>query len=356
MHCQSQHFSSSISILPIASPRGESVLAVPPEFLRLARLAVIAGAALTTLIMSLVFGFVASGRWETFLVFFNRVSFDVKDPQFDKDMSFHVAVMPMLHFIQGWMMGLVIAILVAVIALYFVIFSLRGVKIVLTPRITGHIAILGAFLMITIAAAHYLDIFELVFSGRGAAPGAGYTDVNARIPVLWLLVAIAMVAAVGFAVSLYYGGLRLMIAAFSLWAVLAILAGAMYPVAFQRLRVKPNEFEREQTYVVRAIEATRNAYNLNLIAEKTFEDYTPKLDPETVADNLETIENIRLWDDRPLRATYNRIEAIQLFYNFVGVGRGPIPVPRRRLPPGDAIGQRAVPGRSSRGGPELGEP
>ena len=310
--------------------RGESVLAVPPEFLKLGRLGIIAGACLTTFIMSLVFGFVASGRWETFLVFFNRVSFGVTDPQFDKDMSFHVAVMPMLHFIQGWLMGLVIAILVAVIALYFVIFSLRGVRIVLTPRIRGHIAILGAFLMLTIAAAHYLDIFELVFSGRGAAPGAGYTDVNARLPILWLLVGISVVAAVGLAVSLKYGGMRLMIAAFSLWAVLAILAGAMYPAAFQRLRVKPNEFEREQTYVERAIEATRNAYDLNLVTETSFADYTPKLDPKTVANNPETIENIRLWDDRPLRATYNRIEAIQLFYNFVGVD-----VDRYRFPDGD---------------------
>ena len=310
--------------------RGASVLAVPPDVLRLARLGVIAGASLTALIMSLVFGFVASGRWETFLVFFNRVSFGVTDPQFDKDMSFHVAVMPMLHFIQGWLMGLVIAILVAVIALYFVIFSIRGVKVVLTPRIRGHIAILGVFLMLTIAAAHYLDIFELVFSGRGAAPGAGYTDVNARIPVLWLLVAIALVAAVGLAVSLYYGGLRLIIASLSLWAVLAILAGAMYPTAFQRLRVNPNEFEREQTYVGRAIEATRNAYNLEFVEEKSFADYTPKLDPKTVADNPETIENIRLWDDRLLRATYNRIAAVQLFYNFVGVD-----VDRYRFADGD---------------------
>ena len=144
------------------------------------------------------------------------------------------------------------------------------------------------------------------------------------------MVGISVVAAVGLAVSLKYGGMRLMIAAFSLWAVLAILAGAMYPAAFQRLRVKPNEFEREQTYVERAIEATRNAYDLNLVTETSFADYTPKLDPKTVANNPETIENIRLWDDRPLRATYNRIEAIQLFYNFVGVD-----VDRYRFPDGD---------------------
>ena len=299
---------------------GDSILPVPPELLRLARLGIIFGVALTVFIMSVVFGSVAQGRWETFLVYFNRVPFGVEDPQFHKDMSFHVAVMPMLHFIQGWFMGVVIAILVAVIALYLAIFAYRGLRFTLTPRITGHIAVLGAFLMVTIAAAHYLDIFELVFSGRGAAPGAGYTDVNARVPVLWLLVAIALVAAVGFAVSLYYGGLRLMIVSFSLWAVLALMAGAVYPEAFQRFRVKPDEFSREEQFIQRAIDATGAAYNLNspLLEELRF-PYDPNLTAETVANNPETIRNVRLWDHRPLRDTYNQIQTFRQFYNFVGV-------------------------------------
>ena len=300
--------------------RGESLLPLAPDMYRLARLGMIGGVILTVFIMSVVFGAVAQGRWETFLLYFNRVPFGVEDPQFHKDMSFHVAVMPLLHFIQGWFMGAVIAIGVAVVALYAAILSFRGVKLSLTPRIRAHLALLLAALMITIAAAHYLDIFELLFSGRGAAPGAGYADLNARLPVLWLLVAIALVSAVGFVVSIYYGGLRLMIAAFSLWAVIAVVAGAIYPEAFQRFRVKPDEFVREEKFIARAIEATRDAYKLNLIDERLFADYTPKLDLETVEENRETIiENIRLWDDRPLRATYNRIQAIQLFYNFVGV-------------------------------------
>ena len=309
--------------------RGESVLPIPPEMFRLARIGVIAGVVLTVFIMSVVFGVVAQGRWENFLVFFNRVPFGVEDPQFHKDMAFHIATMPVLHFIQGWFMGVTIAMLGVVVALYFAIFSLRGVKLTLTPGIRGHIAILGALLMITIAAAHYLDIFELILSGRGAAPGAGYTDVHARIPVLWLLVAISLVAGAGFIVSLFYGGLRVMIASFSLWVVLAILAGAIYPVAFQRFRVKPDEFTREEQYIQRAIDATTAAYNLDFIEEKKF-PYSPVLDLETVLDNPETINNIRLWDHRPLRDTYSQIQTFRQYYNYVGVD-----VDRYRFPGGE---------------------
>ena len=309
--------------------RGESILAVPLEVYRLARSGVIAGTVVVALVMSVVFGFVAQGRWETFLVYFNRVPFGIEDPQFHKDMSFHVAVMPMFHFIQGWFMGLVIAILVAVVALYLAIFALRGIKLTITPKITGHVAILGAFLMLTIAAAHYLDIFELVFSGRGAAPGAGYTDVNARLPVLWLLVAIALVSAAGFVLSNFYGGQRLIIASFSLWAVLAVLAGGIYPTLFQRVRVRPNEFTREEQYIDRAIQFTRAAYQLDVIEEKQFA-YTEDVTAETIENNPETISNIRLWDHRPLRQTYNQIQTFRQYYTFVGVD-----VDRYRFPDGD---------------------
>lgn len=304
--------------------RGESILPVPPDVYRLVRLGIIAAAVLVALIMSIAFGLVAQSRWETFLIYFNRVSFGVEDPQFHKDISFHVAVMPLLHFIQGWFMGVVIAILVAAVGLYLAIFALRGIQITITPKIRGHVAVLGAFLMVTIAAAHYLDIFELLYSGRGAAPGAGYTDINARLPVLWLLVAIALVGAVGFIVSNYYGGQRLMIASFSLWAVLAVLAGGIYPTGFQRLRVNPNEFDREEKFISRAIEGTRTGYNFtaldgqDLIDEQTF-PYDPVLGQATLADNIETINNIRLWDHRPLRDTYSQKQAIRQYYDFVGV-------------------------------------
>ena len=298
--------------------RGESVLPVPPEVLRLTRMAIIAGVALTVFIAAIIFGAIAQGRWETFLVFFNKVPFGVEDPQFNKDMAFHVATMPVLHFIQGWLMGLAITSLVLSAALYLVIFAARGVKFAFTSRIMGHIAVLGAVLMLAIAAAHYLDIFELVFSGRGAAPGAGNADVNARVPVLWLLVAIAVVSAVGFVVSNFYGGLRLIIASFSLWVVIAILAGALYPASFQRFRINPNEFDREEKFIERAIEATRAAYNLNLIQDKPF-IYNPDLSREIIDNNQGTIKNIRLWDDRPLLDTYNQIQTFRQYYNFVDV-------------------------------------
>lgn len=82
------------------------------------------------------------------------------------------------------------------------------------------------------------------------------------MPVLWLLTGIATLAALGFAVGIYFADLRPMMGAFSLWVIAALLAGFAYPLLFQRFQVEPNEFELERVYIQRNIQATRWAYGL----------------------------------------------------------------------------------------------
>ena len=44
------------------------------------------------------------------------------------------------------------------------------------------------------------------------------------------------------------------------------------------------------------------------------------LTPAAVARNEDTIQNIRLWDSRPLLQTYQQTQAIRLYYQFYNVG------------------------------------
>ena len=296
--------------------RGPSTLQLPPDMLTTIRRGSIAVVVLAAVIMSVVFGVVVLNRWETFLIFMNKVSFGIQDPQYNKDISFYVSDLPVLHFIQGWLMGAVIAIIVAMGALYFLRFAIRGAQFDLTPRIRGHFAVLGALLMLTIAAAHYLDTFEPLFSGGGAAFGASYADVNARILALWIITGVAALSAVGFIASLYFGGLRFMIASFGLWALFAIGVGAGYPAVVQRFTVDPDEFNKEQPFIQRNLDATRAAYGLENVQVQSF-PYRPTLTAADVRENSQTINNVRLWDPIPLTANYNRLQFFELYYNFV---------------------------------------
>jgi len=298
--------------------RGPSTLPVTDETMRLLRALLVAAVVITVLTAAPVFGSAAAGRWEVFLLFLNKVSFGVPDAEFGQDLSFFIVTLRMLNFIQSWIMGILITSVVMSLLLYAGIYGLRGLNFFLAPRMLKHIGILGGLLMVSIAAGHVLAIYELVVSPGGLVAGAGYTDIHARIPVLWLMTSIAALGAGAFFVSNYFGGLRLMVGSFSLWIIMALLANLAFPALFQRFQVDPNEFEREQVYIERNIESTRVAYQLDQVEEVAL-PAVGDIDANVVANNLSVIENIRLWDVEPLQDAYNQLQFMELYYNFLNM-------------------------------------
>ena len=298
--------------------RGPSALPVTEETMRLLRALLVAAVVITVLTAAPVFGSAAAGRWEVFLLFLNKVSFGVSDAEFGQDLSFFIVTVRMLNFVQAWVMGILIVSVVMSLFLYAGIYGLRGLNFFLAPRMLKHIGILGGLLMLSIASGHVLAIYDLVLSSGGLVAGAGYTDIHARIPVLWLMTAIATLGAAAFFASHYFGGLRLMAGAFSLWVIMVLLANLAFPALFQRFQVDPNQFEREQVYIDRNIEATRAAYQLDQV-EQVALPTVGDIDADVVANNLPVIENIRLWDVEPLQDAYNQLQFMELYYNFLNM-------------------------------------
>ena len=262
------------------------------------------------------FGAQAAQHWEVVILLINQSPFGISDPQFGLDISFYAINLQVLRAIQGWFFWLTITVIGMSVGLHGLIYVLRGLNFVLAPRTLQHIAGLGICLMLTLVFHHVLSIYELALSDGGVVTGATYTDINARIPVYWFLAGIALLGAVGFGVSIRYVGLRLMAGAFTLWLLMFLLAGILYPALFQRFRVNPDEFAREQPYIQRNIEATRAAYGLETV-EKIVYPVNESLTAEALDGRRDAIENIRLWDAAPLLAAYNQLQFLELYYYFV---------------------------------------
>jgi len=298
--------------------KGTVSLSLPPSSINSIRKIIVVGLGLGILILSMIFGYIAMGKWESFLKFFNSVPFNKLDPQFNKDIAFYVFDLPIFHFIQAWLLGAVIVTLISVVGLYFINFSLRGMKFTFSTSVKTHISLLGTSLMFLIAWSHWLDRWEILYSSGGAIFGASYTDVNARLPVLLLLAVIAVVSGILMLVSAYLKNIKLLIGSFGIWVVLAVVGGAVIPSMVQRLSVNPNEFVKEREYIQRNIEFTREGFALNRIDESTFPAKL-SINAETIAENQPTLDNIRVWDHRPLRDSYNQIQFIRLYYDFIDV-------------------------------------
>ncbi|MEE8442511.1 MAG: UPF0182 family protein [Dehalococcoidia bacterium] len=303
--------------------QGESVLPLPAETLRLLNRLLTVVTVLGAILLSIVFGAMAASRWELVLRLANSSSFGITDPVFTKDISFYVFTFPVLDLIQGWFLAVLIVLLVASAAMYFAYHTLRGSPFVVTPWIRGHMAFLGSLVFFDLAVNHFLDRYELLFSSGGAVFGATYTDIHARMLALAFLTVIAVATGVLLLVSILpvlrgTRGTRLIIGAVGLWILSAIVVSNLYPSFVQRFTVEPNELEREKPYIARNIEFTTMAFNLADIEQHSY-SAREEVSKEDIAANLETINNVRLWDPRPLQDVYNQRQHLRLYYNFFDV-------------------------------------
>ncbi len=284
------------------------------------------GSAIATVLLSLSFGMVLSSQWSRILPALNPTSFDRIDPLFKQDISFYIFRLPVLELAEFWLSGLFLFSLVAVTLVYL----LAG-KSLSQGRFLGfsapqqrHLYILAGLLLLTTSIGHWLNRYELLYSGQGVTYGASYTDVMVGLPVqtaLSIITLTLVVVALGrslFGFSKHQSRLRLpsFVILIATYLTVAIIGETLAPWLVQRLVVQPNEFQRERPYIERSIAFTRDAFNLTDIQEESF-DPQSNLTAEKLDNNDLTVRNIRVWDTRPLLESNRQLQQIRLYYEFV---------------------------------------
>jgi uncharacterized protein len=273
-----------------------------------------------SLMIALFVGWLGTDRWELVLKALNPTPFGVRDPLFDQDVAFYVFRLPLWTFLYRWLMG---SLIVSGLAAIVVHFCTRGIQISptgisISRRARGHLLVLAAFLLFLKAAGYRLAMFDLLFSQRGVVFGAGYADVHAQLPVLKALMVLTGLVAVLCVVTIRLWSWRPLLWSFAALVGVAILGGGAYPALLQRYRVSPNEIDKEKPYIDFNIRYTRLAYGLDNIEEREF----PAAETLTLQDlrrNEATLKNIRLWDTRPLLATYSQLQEIRTYYKFTDI-------------------------------------
>ena len=298
-----------------AHTRGSVTLPLPEDVTGFLSRIVVWGSIIAVLLLSLIFGSVLSSQWELFLRFTNAASFGQTDPVYGQDLSFYIFNLPIYSFLQGWILGLGIVTLIGTVAIHFINYTLRGASYEFTGRVIVHLSVIGALMMLTIAAGHWFDRWALVLSEDGAVFGAAYADLNARNPALLIMTIVAVAVAILILANVYFRQLRIVIGAVVLWIVLGLVLTTAWPALIQQFSVTPNEFVREAPYIERNIEFTRQAFALNRIEEDFYPAET-EVGADLIQDNIQTVNNIRLWDYRPLSAVYRQIQLIRLYYDF----------------------------------------
>ena len=297
--------------------RGDDVLELVPTEDGVVRWVLVA----VSVVVAFFFGLAASGNWTHVLLFLNQAPFGYQDPVFGLDASFFVFTLPFLRDIlslTAWAVVLSLGGTVVVYVLDRAVAFTEERRPVLSPHVKGHLSVLLALLLLLKGADWLLKTWELNFSTRGVVFGASYTDVHAELPVLRFLAIVSVVAAVILLVNIKYKGWRLPAIAVGLMLLVWLGAGQIYPAIVQSYQVGPNEIQKESPYIADNIESTRWAFGLDNVTNIPF-PASQTLAAADILANTATIDNIRLWDTKPLLDAYTQLQEIRLYYRFTDV-------------------------------------
>ncbi len=273
------------------------------------------GVILGTIFLSVIFGMVAQGNWEVILRFLNWQPFNILDPVFQREIGFYVFSLPFLRLLHGWLLGVLFITLIGNAGIYLLSYGVQRLRFDFSRRVLSHFGALAIMILGLFAWGYWLGIWELVFSSQGVVFGAGYADMNARLPAQWILIGVTVILTGIILVSIWQRNLRLPMYGIGGWIAAVVLISGIYPALVQRFQVEPNELERERPYIEHNINYTNAAFALDRIKEQPF-PADESLTIEDITSNEMTISNIRLWDPRPLKDTYNQIQSIRLYYDF----------------------------------------
>jgi hypothetical protein len=266
---------------------------------------------------ALIVGGSVAGKWREWILFTHAQSFGTKDPQFHRDVGFYVFRLPFLTFLFSWLFAALIVILIITAVAHYLNGGIRLQSPYqhVTPQVKAHLSVILALMALAKTAQYYYARFQLDFSTRGFVEGAGKTDVAAQLPALNLLLFISIIAAGLFVWNIWRRGWMLPIIAVGLWAFVSLVIGTVVPAVYQAVFVNPNTLAKEQPYIARNITATRKAFGLNQVENKPF-NYSNTLTLGQVVDNLQSIDNVRLWDTDVAQKDFQSIQTLQTFYQF----------------------------------------
>ncbi len=286
-------------------------------------------ASLLIFLTSLTVANLSAASWEIILKFFHATEFDRRDPIYQKDLGFYLFRLPLLDNLENWILTLLIAGLVLAVLVYLfkgtILFDWKWKSLMIEPKwqklitkpIKVHLSLLLAAIALDVAVDFWLERYELLYSSQGVVWGADYTDTHARLFAFWVMIVASVLLGLWLIIATWSNKLLFPVYGVGVYVVVLILINGTYPELQQRFVVEPNELTKEMPYIKHNIEFTRQAYDLDKIDTKDYKlNLSGEFNPNILQENQATIDNIRLWDYRPLLTTYRQLQEIRFYYRF----------------------------------------
>jgi uncharacterized protein len=270
-----------------------------------------------SVLVSWVSGIYLVNNWLTIERFLNAVPFGFNDPIFGRDAGFYVFKLPFFWLCYQVFFWLMVVTGLTSLFVYLVRGAIGRVRstIVVQPAARRHLYFLVCAALVMKAAGYWLDILRLVYSPRGVVFGASYTDMHAELPALQAAIGLCLAGSVLVGLFSRRRTDRAALITVGTIFVLVIVLRFGYTTLVQQVVVGPDEIAKERPYIQNNITMTRRAFHLENIDERSYEA-TEFLKRDDIDKNRETVENVRMWDWRPLKQTFGQLQEMRLYYTF----------------------------------------
>lgn len=266
-----------------------------------------------------IMGLSASVYWKEYLKYMNSVPFTdfPRDPIFNMEIGFYIFSLPFYKFLYGWLMSAFI--IITIFSTVFHILNggicIQDQKLDFSLFSRAHLSILLAMIVLLLGIGYRLSAYELLFSEGVSFFGAGYTADNAERVMYNICMIISFIASALLLFNIFKRSFKLPIIVLATIIPVYFILGTVYPAIQQRFFVEPNELDMERVYIENNINFTRIAYDIERVNEKNFAN-DASLTYKDLIKNKNTINNIRLWDWRPLKQTYKQLQELKPYYQF----------------------------------------
>jgi uncharacterized protein len=273
--------------------------------------------AVVALYLGIHVGTAASHRWQTYLLWRHAQPWHQSDPQFHRDVSYYVAVLPFHRMVVSSLSSIVVLCLVVTVVAAYLYgafrFRPRGPGRRVTPAFKAQLSVLLGLWLLLRAAAFWLGRYSLTTSNRGPVTGMSYTDIHATLPARTVLVIVALLCALLLFVNVRLGRLR--------WAVAGVLAmyaasyviGGLVPSLVHQYREQPSAATLDRTTIERNQAATMSAFGLD--REVSTREFGTSPTSTTAADAQRTAQ-VRVLDPNRLTPTFSVKQELQAYYGF----------------------------------------
>ena len=279
---------------------------------------------LVIIIVSVVMGSVLVPMWDEFLRYYEQEPFFdaayeggsvVRDPQFERDVSYYLFTLPVHNFVSFWVKGLIWITFICMCILYN-FYRTRDAqsRANVVKKGTFHLAALWILILMAGIWRNMINTRRLVYSPRGTTFGAGYTDVNIQMPAYRIYTIILILIALTVALNTIWKKRSLITVPIIIWFLSYIVLIWAFPTVYQYIWVSPNEANWEREYISRNIKYTRMGYDLHRVKEYELPLEVATLDK--IRSEPGTLRNVQLWDRRTVRDTLIHQQAFLPYYVF----------------------------------------